>query len=484
MGYNDHIKLIGVGKDSHMSNLSNWTGGNDASVTADAQSDGFPAWDEWDASQRDLYILNHEGELVFHENITDGLPSDLQDFIMGLIFESSLFTVDYYTQIQPIFNSSCTNCHNPSSNNWNNHQLNLTSYAGVMAGSEDGAVIVPGNAESSVLYQEILSGDMPDGNNPDLSSTQINLIAEWINEGALEFESTCDEGFIEITDVPVTCIVFDGSSCFHEGDLQVLADILESNGIFNLDPLYMGSQNWLDGRLIRIQVGNYFQGGNIELTSLPESISDLENLATLQVDKNALASLPDGVGELSNLQLLIASNNDLVSVPESINNLTQVWYLDLGYNSLQTLPEISNMSSLMYLYIFGNEISSLSETICDLDLDWSGFDNSFMPYFACGGNQLCENVPGCIANSENFEIGLEANYYSFTIQLLQDCGDDCVAGDINGDGSIDVLDVVNSVNFILGNSNPTEQEACAADVNSDGNIDVLDVVTIVNLILN
>ena len=59
-----------------------------------------------------------------------------------------------------------------------------------------------------------------------------------------------------------------------------------------------------------------------------------------------------------------------------------------------------------------------------------------------------------------------------------------MAGDINGDGSIDVLDVVNSVNFILGNSNPTEQEACAADVNSDGNIDVLDVVTIVNIILN
>ena len=49
MGYDDHVKLIGVGKDSHMSNLSNWTGGNDASVTADAQSEGFPAWDEWDA---------------------------------------------------------------------------------------------------------------------------------------------------------------------------------------------------------------------------------------------------------------------------------------------------------------------------------------------------------------------------------------------------------------------------------------------------
>ena len=38
MGYDEHVKLIGVGKDSHMSNLSNWTGGNDASVTADIYS--------------------------------------------------------------------------------------------------------------------------------------------------------------------------------------------------------------------------------------------------------------------------------------------------------------------------------------------------------------------------------------------------------------------------------------------------------------
>ena len=52
-----------------------------------------------------------------------------------------------------------------------------------------------------------------------------------------------------------------------------------------------------------------------------------------------------------------------------------------------------------------------------------------MPYFACGGNNLCENIPSCVEESSNFEIGLEANYYSFTIELLQDCTEDCVTGD-------------------------------------------------------
>ena len=326
-------------------------------------------------------------------------------FISGVLL-SIIYAVDYNTEIQPIFNSNCINCHHPGSSSFNNHELNLTSYSGLMTGGESGAVIIPGNSGASILIDEISDGDMPPGNNPDLSSNEVNLIAQWIDEGALEFESTCDDGYIFIPDVPGTCIVFDESDCFYEDDFNVLAEIAESNGIFNLDPLYLGSQNWLDGRLKRIQIGNYFQGGNVNLTTLPESVSTLDSLITLQVDKNDLTSLPSNLGDLSRLNILIASNNEIESLPESIGDLSQVWYLDLGYNNLETLPStISSMSSLIYLYLFGNNLTTLPESICDLDLDWSGSDNSFMPYFACGGNQLCEDVPDCVANSSNFEIG-------------------------------------------------------------------------------
>ena len=332
------------------------------------------------------------------------------------ILISYLFSVDYQTEIQPIFDNNCGYCHIGGSQGG----LNLSSYENTMSSG----VVIEGNAQASSLYDRITRAEIEQGDMPptgSLSESEINLIAQWIDEGALEFEPTCDEGFIEVLSVPNTCVVFDQLTCFYEEDLQVLSDIAESNGIFNLDPLYLGSQNWLNGRLKRIQVGNTFQGGSISLITLPESISDLDSLNTLQVDKNALTSLPDGIGSLSRLQLLIASNNNLLSVPESITNLSQVWYLDLGYNALETLPDISNMTSLEYLYIFGNNLSEIPESICDLGLDWSGLDNSFMPYFACGGNELCEEIPNCIENSSNFEIGLEANYYSFTIELLQDC---------------------------------------------------------------
>ena len=59
-----------------------------------------------------------------------------------------------------------------------------------------------------------------------------------------------------------------------------------------------------------------------------------------------------------------------------------------------------------------------------------------------------------------------------------------IAGDINQDGSTDILDVVSMVSFILGNSDPTEEESQYSDANEDGSIDILDVVMVVNIILN
>jgi len=57
-----------------------------------------------------------------------------------------------------------------------------------------------------------------------------------------------------------------------------------------------------------------------------------------------------------------------------------------------------------------------------------------------------------------------------------------ILGDLNQDGSVDILDVVLLVGIILGET-PTEWEAYAGDLNGDGSIDVLDVVQLVNVIL-
>ena len=92
--------------------------------------------------------------------------------------------VDYTTQIQTIFNSNCTSCHVDGGSYFGG--LDLSTYANVMTGGNSGAVITPFDHASSYLWQRVNNGEMPPGTNPDLSASQIDLIALWIDEGALE----------------------------------------------------------------------------------------------------------------------------------------------------------------------------------------------------------------------------------------------------------------------------------------------------------
>ena len=56
-------------------------------------------------------------------------------------------------------------------------------------------------------------------------------------------------------------------------------------------------------------------------------------------------------------------------------------------------------------------------------------------------------------------------------------------GDVNGDFSVDVTDIVLIVSFILETAVPTPEQLAAGDVNDDGALNILDVVDIVNWLL-
>ena len=59
----------------------------------------------------------------------------------------------------------------------------------------------------------------------------------------------------------------------------------------------------------------------------------------------------------------------------------------------------------------------------------------------------------------------------------------CTTADLNDDGIIDILDIVQTVNIVMGNITPSAAQSCAADVNGDTIIDILDIVLIVNIIM-
>ncbi|NOZ08864.1 MAG: hypothetical protein GXO91_08340 [FCB group bacterium] len=57
-------------------------------------------------------------------------------------------------------------------------------------------------------------------------------------------------------------------------------------------------------------------------------------------------------------------------------------------------------------------------------------------------------------------------------------------GDVNGDQTLNILDVVAVVGFVVGETDPTDEQFWAADLNQDGEINVVDIVLLVNMILN
>ncbi len=57
-------------------------------------------------------------------------------------------------------------------------------------------------------------------------------------------------------------------------------------------------------------------------------------------------------------------------------------------------------------------------------------------------------------------------------------------GDVNDDFTVDILDIVQIVGYIVGNNDLDDSVLGLADFNSDGNINVIDLVDIVNSILN
>lgn len=89
--------------------------------------------------------------------------------------------ISFTNDILPIFITSCGQCHGVKEVK---EGLDLTTYEGTMAGSFNGTVVTPGNANDSYLVQQIIDGEMPK-RGTKLTDEQIQIITDWVNQGAL-----------------------------------------------------------------------------------------------------------------------------------------------------------------------------------------------------------------------------------------------------------------------------------------------------------
>ena len=103
-------------------------------------------------------------------------------------------TVSFAHDIKPIFDAHCKFCHYPNGAAPIGLQvtgLNLSTYDTVISGAIAGPVVIPDEPCSSILYLKVTPGPpfgsrMPFNGPPFLTDGEIQLIHDWIAEGALE----------------------------------------------------------------------------------------------------------------------------------------------------------------------------------------------------------------------------------------------------------------------------------------------------------
>jgi len=103
--------------------------------------------------------------------------------------DTGSYTIDYATDVWPIFYINCTVCHNPDQAQYNG-DLDLTSYEAVMdsSNSPNAPIVIPYDPDDSYLVKRIegtVTPIMPP-TAPYLTQTEISTIWQWIEEGALE----------------------------------------------------------------------------------------------------------------------------------------------------------------------------------------------------------------------------------------------------------------------------------------------------------
>jgi hypothetical protein len=110
------------------------------------------------------------------------------------------------------------------------------------------------------------------------------------------------------------------------------------------------------------------------------------------------------------------------------------------------------------------------------------------------GNTIITEADDAIIYEVNPDGDVVWNYtYSGNNSMIARCtkydlsnlgGNYILYGDVNFDNVINVLDVIQVINFILGVSTPTAEQLISADMNEDALVNVTDIVMIVNYILN
>jgi protocatechuate 3,4-dioxygenase beta subunit len=330
--------------------------------------------------------------------------------------------VDYNSEIQPIFDNNCISCHANGGAYFGG--LDLSSYSEVIEGGDSGNTIVPFDFANSLLWQYVNSSYMPPygSGNSSLTSNQINLIAQWINEGALIESNECNLTTEDIL----------GPYYFEDAPFRsVIAHVDEP-----------GQRLYISGNVKQNDCENSISGSLIEIWQAN--------------DEGCYG---------------IVEDCDTGNPENDYFNLRGKFFSDINgdYTFESILPGYYGTRP-RHLHI---KITTPDDEVLVSQLY---FEND--PY--CENDPWCQDADDRIISLEENEFGL----YGDIDLIMNSLEDGIMLGDLNFDSLINILDVVLLVEIVIDEFPLNDFQVYSGDLNNDNIFNVLDIVQLVNIILN
>lgn len=292
-----------------------------------------------------IWTADQGGSLTHGGNyLTQYMPAPLKRLLPT---DSTRANDSFYAKhIDPIFDANCVACHGESKSNGG---LRLDSYAELMKGGKDGAVVVAGQPDKSVLlFRVTLPSDhkqfMPAEGKPPLQPEEIAWIKAWIQQGASPTVAKLEGVVIrdEAPEVPVQPV----------GDYSALTDEIRRMQKGQGAKLLQVSSKPSDGLILNtVDVGATFHDADLAQFSkfAPYIVeAELGRTAVTDASFSTLATF-------THLRALHLEGTAITGDGlEKLSSLSQLTYLNLS-NTRVTKAAASHLDSLrtlrhVYLY--------------------------------------------------------------------------------------------------------------------------------------
>jgi hypothetical protein len=301
----------------------------------------------------------HQGGSLTHGDkyLTEYLPAPLKRLGgMGTVQAKAFDFPDsfYARHIYPIFDANCLVCHGEQKVKGG---LRMDTYDRLMRGGKEGAVIIPGKPERSILLERItLPTDhkkfMPSEGKPPLKPEEITWIRAWILQGASQEVKS-----LAGIDVPEP---------FREEPLPQVADYSNMMGEISQTAKAAGvtlvpvSRNLGDGLVLNtVDAGQKF--GDAQLAGFVRFAPYIveAELGRTSVTDSCFATL----GKFSHLRALHLEGTSVTGAGlTTLTQLPQLSYLNLSGTQVTqaAIAPLTSMKNLRHLYLYNTPAQPVS----------------------------------------------------------------------------------------------------------------------------